>query len=102
MNYISNKYNYCRWVFIKRNKDDIVSSFSEMRDKLKKRQRPIIYVENYKDNKIMIRNNIDTIESYINVSISKLPKHSYIEINFDDLITNTFKEVNKIKEKFNL
>ena len=70
-----------------------------MRKELKNKQRPIIYVENYKDTKTMVKKNIDKIENLINTAILKLPKRSFVVVNFNKLINYPDYETHKIKKK---
>ena len=47
--YMSKKYKDCKWIFIKRERKKIIDSFFNMRKELKYKQRPIIYVKNYRE-----------------------------------------------------
>ena len=102
ISYISKKYKDCRWIFIKREKKKIIDSFFKMRKELKNKQRPIIYVENYKDTETMVKKNIDKIENLINIAILKLPKRAFTVLNFNKLINYPDYEIHKIKKKFNI
>lgn len=102
ISYISKKYKNCRWIFIKRNKKKVRESFFNMRKELKKNQRPIIYIQNYRDTKTMVKKNIDTIENLINDEMLKIPKKYFTVVDFNKFIKDPDYETNKIKKKFNI
>lgn len=102
INYISNKYKYCRWIFIKRERKNVINSFFKMRKELKNKQRPIIYIKNYSDSRAMVKRNINLMEKLIKVAMLKMPKKNFIVVNFNKLITNPTYEILKIKKKFNI
>ena len=100
--YISQNFSDCKWIFIKRPKKEIIESFYKMRKKLRTNQRPIVYIRNYSDTKINVKKNIDEINGIIDQSINKIPNKNYIIIKFDQLTKYPFKQISKIKKKFNI